>query len=64
MVPLGVQVFVSETESAASAGESPQVLAGRAEKRKRRKSSLPAFFVNWFGAIIPLPYQKLPERYP
>jgi hypothetical protein len=61
MVPLGVQVFVFGTESAASAGESPQVLVGKAEKRKYREISLPAFVVNWCGAIIPLPFGKLPE---
>jgi hypothetical protein len=62
MVPLGVLVFVSETESAASAGGSPQVVAERAEKRNRRENSLSAVFVNWFGAIIPLPCEKLPGQ--
>jgi hypothetical protein len=64
MVPLGVLVFVSEPESAASAGGMPQVVVEKAEKRNRRERSLSAVFVNWFGALIPLPSQKLPERYP
>jgi hypothetical protein len=61
MVPLGVQVFIFETESAASAGGLPQVVAGKAEKRKRREISFPAFSVNCCGAFIPLRYGKLPE---
>ena len=61
MVPLGVQVFIFKTESAASAGGLAQVLAGKAEKRKRREISLTAFSVNWCGAFIPLRYVKLPE---
>jgi hypothetical protein len=32
MVSLGVLVFISETESAVSAGELPQVVAEKAEK--------------------------------
>ena len=44
-VPFGVLVFVSETESAASAGRLPEVVAGKAEKRNRRENSLPAVFV-------------------
>jgi hypothetical protein len=40
----------------------PQVVAEKAGKRNRRENSLSAVFVNWFGAIIPLPYQKLPEQ--
>ena len=59
MVPLGVLVFDFETESAGLAGTSPQVLAGKAEKRKRRKNSLPAFSINWCGGIIPLRSRKL-----
>ena len=62
MVPLGVQVFVFETESAAASGGSTQVLLAKAEKAKRREIALPAFFVNWCGAVIPLPNRKLPER--
>ena len=61
MVPLGVLVFVSEPESADPAGELPQVVAEKAEKRNRRENPLSAVFVNWFGAIIPLPNRKLPE---
>ena len=60
MVSLGVQVFVFETESAASAGDVPQVLAGKAENKKRRKISLLAFCVNWIGAFSSLPFGKLP----
>ena len=37
-VPLGVQVFVFETENAASAGGLPQTLAGNAENRKQHSS--------------------------
>jgi hypothetical protein len=59
MVPLGVQVFDFETESAAPMGTSPQVLAVKAEKRKRREIALSAFCVNWSGAVIPLPSRKL-----
>jgi hypothetical protein len=62
MVPTGVQLFDFETESAGPAGTSPQVLAGKAEKRKRREIALSAFCVNWSGAVIPLPSRKLPER--
>src|SRR5262245_8008633 len=62
MVPVGVQVFIFETESAASAGRLPQVVPGKAVKRNRRENSLSAVFVNSFGAIIPLLYRKLPER--
>ena len=62
MVPLGVQVFIFETESAASAGELPQVLAGRAENKKRREISLLAFCVNWIGAFSSLPFGKLPKK--
>jgi hypothetical protein len=40
----------------------PQVFAEKAEKRNRRENTLSAVFVNWFGAIIPLPYQKLPRQ--
>src|SRR4051794_20729664 len=47
MVPLGVQVFIFETESASPPAPSPQTLVGKAEKAKRRKTSLPAFLVNW-----------------
>jgi hypothetical protein len=59
MVPLGVQLFIFETESAASAGESPQTLAGKAEKAKRRKIALPALCVNWCGADSSLKNRKL-----
>jgi hypothetical protein len=38
MVPLGVLVFVSETESAAPAGGLLQVVVEKAEKRNRRRS--------------------------
>jgi hypothetical protein len=62
MVPLGVLVFVAKRRARWSAGGSPQVLAEKAEKGKRQKTSLPAFFVNWSGAVSPLPYHKLPER--
>ena len=62
MVPLGVQVFNFETESAAQIGGSPQTLVGKAENAKRRERSLPAFRVNSFGAIIPLPFGKLPAQ--
>jgi len=47
MVPFGVQVFIFETENAASFGELPQTLWDKAEKAKRRKESLAAFLVNW-----------------
>ena len=50
-------------ESAASAGDLPQVLAGKAEKRKRPEISLWTLFVNWIGAFSSLPFGKLPERY-
>src|SRR5262245_15998381 len=59
MVPFGVLVFVSEPESAASAGRLAQVVGGKAEKRNRRENPLPAVFVNCSGAIIPLLYRKL-----
>ena len=36
MVPLGVQVFIFETESAGLTGELTQSLAGKVEKAKRR----------------------------
>jgi hypothetical protein len=61
-VPLGVQVFIFETESAPLAGGSPQVLAGKARKRKRPEISLRALFVNWIGAFSSLPFGKLPKR--
>jgi hypothetical protein len=54
--------FVSELEIAASAGGSSQVVAEKAEKRNRRENYLSAVFVNCFGAIIPLPNQKLPRQ--
>jgi hypothetical protein len=62
MVPLGVQVFDFETESAASAGKLPQVVGRKAEKENRREDSLPTVFVNWCGAVIPLPFRKLPVQ--
>jgi hypothetical protein len=55
-------LWEATTESAASAGELPQVVVEKAEKRNRRENSLSAVFVNWFGAIIPLRYQKLPRQ--
>ena len=58
--PLGPLRSVLGMENFTSSNASPQVLAGKAEKRKRRKNSLPAFTVNWWGAIIPLPHRKLP----
>jgi Thioredoxin-like len=61
MVSLGVQVFIFETESAGWTGDSPQVLAGRARKRKRPEISLRALCVNWIGAFSSLPFGKLPE---
>ncbi len=58
MVPLGVQLFIFETESAGPARTLPQVLAIKAENAKRREIALSAFCVNWLGAIIPLPYRR------
>ena len=64
MVPFGVQVFVAKRRARRAAGRSLQLVGGKAEKRNRRESSLSAVLVNWFGALIPLPYRKLPERNP
>ena len=61
-ISFGVQLFDFETESAGPAGTSPQVLAEKAEKQKRREIALSAFCVNWSGAVIPLPFRKLPEQ--
>ena len=61
MVPLEVQVFDFITENAASSGESPQSLAGKAENKKRLEKSLLAFCVNWWGAFGPLQFEKLPD---
>ena len=60
MVPLGVQVSVFETERAASAGDLPQTLAGKAENKKRLEKSLLAFRVSWWGFFGPLRREKLP----
>ena len=62
MVPFGVQVFIFETEIAGLAATLPQVLAGKAEKRKRREIALSAFSVNPCVEIVPIKNRKLPEQ--
>ena len=53
-------VFDFEPESALPAGTSTQVLAGKAEKEKRREIALSAFCVNWRGAFSPLRFEIAP----